>query len=447
MLGLFKSLLGGKQEVTISDDPFGRDPKPAALVLAPIAAAASPNRRVAGVSVHRDEIIGNGSRIVGYRFRAVRQTGGNPPAAGDSVAALKTDNLLNFAQRRLALVPITLEDWRDAGFEELIAPQTTFLVQSDDLSAGASVWLETLTKIKGQGGQVAVNALTISTYPLLQDVVDLVVIDFHDYSLEGFESQVKAFLNRDPQPAIAADGINSWAEHRLCQGLGVRYSLGGFAAMQDDQVRGEKLNQSRLVMIEMLNLLRSEANTDALAAVAKRDPGVAVKIVDMANSPLSGLSAPVASLQQAMLVLGRSTLYRWISLGIYRAGTDGRDETLLEIALHRARFLELAGAGIRSKQECDELFLVGLLSLLDSLLGMAMDRAVERMNLPEVVRSVLLNSDGPYGRFLLLALAAEKGNPETLARLAEQIGISLDRVEECRVEAECWTDAALQTDS
>lgn len=440
MFSLIKNLFA-KQEVAISDDPFKRNPPPAPTVEA---APPPPPRREPGISVYRDEIIGDGSRLVGYRFQPFRQGGGTRPDAAAALAALKADNLVNFAQRRLALVPVTLEEWKQADFGALIAPRTHFLVTTDSPALASQDWLEVLSDIKGHGGCIALDIVTTSSHSLLLGMADLILIDYKDYSLEGFEKQVHSLQASHSEVALAALSVGSWAEHRLCQGLGIRYSLGGFAAVPDDQTQAEKLNQSRLVLIEMLNLLRRDAGADELVAVAKRDPGVAVKILDMANSPLSGLSSPVASIQQALVVLGRDVLYRWLSLGIYRAGSNPRDETLLEIALGRARFLELIGQGVRSKQECDELFLVGMLSLLDSLLGISMAQLIDRMALPEVVRQVLLNSEGPYGRFLMLAMASERGRVEQVVRLTEQIGIALDTVDDCRAEALAWADEAMK---
>ncbi len=440
MIGLFKNLFG-TQEVAISDDPFGRDPQPL-----PTAGAEPPPppRREPGTSVFRDEIIGDGSRLIGYRFQAFRQGGGTRPDPAALLTALKADNLVNFAQRRLALVPLRLEEWAQADFASLIAPHTSFLLSSDNPALPGQDWLDVLGAIRNRGGRIALDITVTRSHSRLLDQADLVLIDLKDYSLERFEKQVRALQASRPGTALAALSVGSWAEHRLCQGLGVRYSLGGFAAMPDEPPQGDELNQSRLILIEMLNQLRHDASADALVAIAKRDPGVAVKLLDMANSPLSGLSSPVASLQQALMVLGRDMLYRWLSLGIYRASSNPRDETLLEIALGRARFLELIGQGIRSRQECDELFFVGMLSLLDSLLNTPMAKIVERMTLPEVVRQVLLHSEGPYGRFLMLAMASEKGRLDQLTRLAEQIGIAEETIADCRTEAQAWAEEAMR---
>ncbi|MBI2307649.1 MAG: HDOD domain-containing protein [Rhodocyclales bacterium] len=432
-----KHLLGGAEPATFNDDPFGsRPPSPTAKM--PIDAPA-----VRSAIVHRDELIDGRSRIAGYRF-VVRRLGSElPPDPAETVGALRAENLVAFAGRRLALLPITAGDWQRADFRQLVAANTTFLVATPAAGEDGDGWLATLREIREAGGRVALNDAGAAV-PAAVALADLVLLDFRAYALERFEQLARSLRRRHPDLALAADGIGNWAEHRLCLSLGLTYSLGGFAVTADDADQTEKLNQSRLVLIEMLNLLRGDAELDEISAVAKRDPGIAVKLIGMANSPVSGLASPVASLEQATMVLGRATIYRWLSIAMFRSGNGGgRDEALLELALWRARFLELAAQDRRPKQECDELFLVGLLSLLDSLLGLPMAQLVRRMNLPAQVVEVLLNSDGPYGRFLLLALAVEKGRGEQVQKLADSLDIAEDRIDAAAREARQWAEAAL----
>lgn len=433
---LMKRLIGGAETTAdFNDDPFGSRPPP------PTARLPADAPAVRSTIVHREELIDARSRIAGYRFRVRRLGSELAPNPGETLAALAAENLAQFANRRLALVPLAAGDWRRADFRPFVAAGTHFLVAPPAAGEPPADWLAELREIRDAGGRVALGDAGAAVADALT-LADLLILDFRTHALDAFERRVRE-LRRQPQLALAADGIASWAEHRLCQSLGLTYSLGDFAAGADDQEPRDKLDQSRLILIEMLNLLRSDAELDEIAAVAKRDPGIAVKIVGMANSPAAGLASPVASLEQALLVLGRATVYRWLSIAMFRTGGSGRDEALLEMALWRARFLELAAAGRLGKPAGDELFLVGLLSLMDSLLGLPMDQVVRRMKLPAQVAEVLLDSAGPYGRFLLLALAVEKGRGEQAAKFADALDIAQAQVEAAAREARSWAEAAL----
>ena len=438
---LLKTFFGGSDTPSISDDPFGRD-KP--LPTASIEQQPLDAPPLAPVVVHRDEIIGERSRITGYRFQARRVGSSVPPPPVQAVAALMADNVRLIAERRMALIPLAVLDWSAADWRPLIAPHTTFLLEVTPNDENGEAWLAVIDEIKSAGGRIALGSAVIDHQRTVIGRTDLVIIDYRAYAFETFERLAKKLKATYPHLLLAVDNIASWAEHRLCQSLGIRASLGGFAATPDDEDKKDKLNQSRLVLIEMLNMIRQNADLIDLVPVAKRDPAITVKLLNMANSPMAGLSFPVGSVDQALMVLGRDAVYRWLSLGLFRAGSDGRDETLLEIALLRARFLELVASPVCSKKECDELFLVGLLSLLDSLLGLPMKQALERIALPEKVVNVLLKNEGPFGRFLMLALAMERGRYELTTKIAEQLGLTEDSLDRCRAEAAAWVEDALQ---
>ena len=434
---LIKRLFSGDAPATSQDRQAHRHPIPAQRPAPPPPSPAA--------IVHREEIIDYRPAIAGYVFHARSALNGASLPAQARVTALVDDNLARLAQRRLALVPITTEDWVAADLRPLLAPCTILLVappgQSDDLPQ----WQAAVGQMKAAGARVALDRNALARIPEALSLADLVLADFRVGDFDAFERWSKDFMARHPGMDVAVTGIATWAEHRLCQVLGARYSIGDFATRPDEAMRGDPLNQSRMVLMELLNLLRRESTTTELAEVAKRDPGVVAKIVDMANSPLSGLREPVAGLEQALMILGREALYRWIAMGIFRSGDSSRDEMLLEIALTRARFLELVARGSLAKPQCDELFLVGMFSVFDSLLGLPLQIVTERIHLPRGVVDVLLHSEGPYGHYLALTLAMEKGRHEQIARLAERVGLSPDMLSNARSETQAWAETALQT--
>jgi EAL and modified HD-GYP domain-containing signal transduction protein len=434
LVSFFRGLFGGRPETQSFDDPFGSKVLPSAVPPAP-----PPPKRDPQLNVRRDEVIGDKARLAGYRFSVRRSGRGCACTPSAMIEALLADNVHVLAQRRMALIPISPDDWLAADFSPLIAPRTTFLVSVTTSDTPVPV----LQAIRSAGGRTAMDSADVARHPDVLPLLNAVSIDYTAYSLEGFLGLAATLKHTHPELDLIADHIGSWPEHRMAQGAGVHYSLGGFAASPDEDEVKKNINQNRLVLIEMTNLLRREADLAELEEVAKRDPGVAVKLVEMANSPLAGLTSPVASLNQALMMLGREAMFRFLSLGIYRSAGRPLDETLLELALRRARFMELIGQHIRSKKECDELFLVGMLSMIDSLLGMPMDKVLERMTLPTVIIDVLLRSEGPYGHFLLLAMSVERGRDNQIPRLAEDLGVTVETIHDCSREAFAWTEAAM----
>jgi EAL and modified HD-GYP domain-containing signal transduction protein len=449
MFQIFKRWLGTSPSPQLNPDPFGRERKAATGATGatrPVGqiATAAP---VPALVVKREEVVDSKTRIAGYRFSTVLSASTDLPKVRLACDALLAENLAAFAERRVTLLPIVAQNWFRADYRKLVGPHTVFLLDPPPQEIEArSRWSEVCKSIRASGARVALSGIEIGldAHPLLADA-DLLVVDFASYSLGNFEMAMARIKRNHPEIEIIVDGLQSWPERRLCTARGADYCLGPYTTSADAEQQPGEINQGRMALIEMLNLLRRDADVAEITETAKRHPEVALKIVAMANSPMQGLAKPVASIEQAVMVLGRQELYRWLSIGMYRAGADApRDEILLELALARGRFLELVASDRLGKAECEELFLVGLLSLLDCMLGVPMARVLERLRLSDAMSDVLLRSEGPLGQYLMLAIAVEKGRDDAIARLAVKLNLSEERIGAAWAEAFTWTDNAMQ---
>lgn len=407
-------------------------------------------RAASGAMLRREEVLDRQGRLAGYRFSLATL---NDPASAPKGAyfdALRSARVRSLAERRLAVIVVRLAEWSVADLALLQGPHTVFQVGWPGASEDVDEWLVGLQYLQQAGAHLALTFATdeVLHRPEAAQALALVthgLVDFSSLPVERFERLVHRLHRKYPTLRLAVDHVGSWPERRLCLSLGVDLAMGDFLSTVDERDQNEKITGRRLVLMDLLTLVRREGDARALAEVAKRDPEVAVRLLFMANAPAYGLVTPVTGLDQAVLVLGREALYRWLVISIFRAGADrARDEALLEVALARARFLELAALSVGSRQQADELFLVGLLSFVDALLGMPMERVVSAMSLPPVVRDVLLRSEGPYARFLILALAVEKCLAERAAQLADPLGITLEALNHHRDEALLWAEEAVQ---
>jgi EAL and modified HD-GYP domain-containing signal transduction protein len=443
------SFLNRKPEPEISGAvPVVRAPVPTA---APPAAAcdAAPEaahlgQAEADAMLCRDEIVDKRHRLCGYRFTF--KTGGQraaPPEA-EFFEALEAAGLSAFVERRVAVIPITPQAVDAREFLALAAPNCMFLLDRKQAALPPAELLARLEVLRQAGCKAALRGVTLAPEDLpLLAACDVVFLSLSDSSLPIFQNLLRQLRAAYPALQIAVDGVDSWDEQRMCLAWGCEYCLGAFLSTVDTVDPDAKIDQSRLTSIELLNLLRTDAEVGQLTEVAKQDPGLAFHLLRWANASSTGHHAAVTSLKEAIIVLGRTHLYRWLTVSMFRLGnTHERDEALLEVALARARFLEIVGEDIE-QSERDELFLVGLLSLFDILLKVPMAAILEKMHLSDEIRDVLLNSGGPYGPYLMLALLIERGQVGRAAEVALAAGIDPDRLGEASTEAFQWAQNAL----
>lgn len=445
-IGTFFSRLVARQ-----GDPADRaSPTPRAAAVAAPSADNREARRQADAILHREEVLDSRNRLYGYRFSLRSGEEGVSVDESAFLSALAATDIRVFCQRRLAIIPISPEAVAAGRHVDLAAPHAVFLLDLRHGSPAADAWLPLLQTIRGSGARVGLTGLTsVVAAEALVANADAAFLDLTEFSLAALPRFAHNLRLAAPRLLLAATGVNSWAERRMCASWGFDWCLGHFAVTPDEEEKEARLDQSRVTVMALLNHLQNDDVTDAeLGDVAKRDPNIAFHLLRLANSPAVGLITPVASLEQAIMVLGRHQLYRWLLVSMFRVGkARDRDEALLELALSRARFLETVAVPVLPKPGRDELFLVGLLSLMDLLLAMPMGRILEHLNLGQAVQKVLMESTGPYARFLMLALAVEKGATSRAVALADDLGIPAAVMETASIDALRWAEAAMRGES
>ncbi|MNK50244.1 HDOD domain protein [compost metagenome] len=210
-----------------------------------------------------------------------------------------------------------------------------------------------------------------------------------------------------PGPHLAYN-IADGGQIAALQELGVSWFAGDYA-LQHARQQGEPEDAtSRRRLMSLLGLLARDADAHELEVPLKQDPALSYHLLKLVNSAAFGFTAPITSFSQAITLLGRRQLQRWLQLLLYaRQQDDGKIHALLPLAAVRAAQMEalcqLRG-GDRDAQ--DLAFMAGVFSLLDVLLGMPMQEIIATLNLAPEVSTALLERNGELGTLLALVESA-----------------------------------------
>ena len=201
-----------------------------------------------------------------------------------------------------------------------------------------------------------------------------------------------------------------------------------------DRTRVQHDGTTRGHLLALLGLLARDADARDLETQLKQDPALSYHLLRLVNSAAFAPNSPISSFGQAINLLGRRQLQRWLQLLLYaRQQQDGRPNPLLPIAALRAAHMEALcqqqGGG---RDEQDQAFMVGVFSLLDVLLGMTMDEIVGALNLTPAAASALLKRAGPLGQLLRMV---ETGATSAQLNIA---GIDAQQWWHSQVQAYAW---------
>ena len=255
-------------------------------------------------------------------------------------------------------------------------------------------------------------------------------VGFDSHSLSP--AQLKVLLAKtQPFGIPVAFNVDGQPEFKAIMESGMSAAAGWFVK-QPASAPAKQLNASQAHIVRVLNLVRQNADVGLIENALKQDVALSYKLLRYINSAGFGLSCEVQSFKHAVTILGYDKLNKWLSLLLVTASKDPMAPTLMHTALTRARLMEQLGHGLVDKSEYDNLFITGAFSMLDLLLGVTMEQALEAMHLPEPITDALLGRGGLYAPFLEIALACEGGDPAALADQAGLLGLTGEQV--CRAQ-------------
>ena len=172
---------------------------------------------------------------------------------------------------------------------------------------------------------------------------------------------------------------------------------------------------SRSAALRLAQLVASDAETREVESVLRHDPALSYQLLRLVNSPGIGVGREVSSLTQALMILGRQHLRRWINLLLFSSRKDDpRGAMLLAHAALRARRMELLerdSGGDRTAQ--DRAFMVGMFSMLGVLLGQSLAEVLKSLQLGDELNAALATYDGALGALLKACvwLEVDDGSP------------------------------------
>jgi EAL and modified HD-GYP domain-containing signal transduction protein len=200
-----------------------------------------------------------------------------------------------------------------------------------------------------------------------------------------------------------ARNVHSAVRLQACRAAGVSWAAGQYPLFPaDDDSQSDGTTRKRL--LALLALLARDADSCELEILIKQDPALSFHLLKLVNSASFAPGFAINSFGQAINVMGRRQLQRWLQLLLYARGQDGAAlHPLLPLAALRGAHMEALcriRGGDSSQQ--DRAFMVGVFSLLDVLLQMSMQDIVSDLSLRIEVVMALQQRSGALGQMLAL---------------------------------------------
>lgn len=318
----------------------------------------------------------------------------------------------------------------------ILPPGDTVLEILEDIEPNEQI-IRALTVLKQQGHTIALDDFVydhkFQEFIDLADIIKIDVMTLDNDIIETHANQLKALGKK-----LLAEKIETYDEFEWLRGLGFDYYQGYFFA-RPTVVSGKTItaNQMNLLML-IAEINNPEVEIEQLSKIISSDVSLSHKLLKFINSPLSGLRTEVDSIQQAVVLLGMTTIRNWTTV-MALANGSGKPIELSKSALVRGRCCELlAKAANLAKPE--SYFTVGLFSTLDAMMDQPLDMLLKELALAQPTKQALLKGDGEFGWALSCTLSMES-NEQSMLGYCE---LSMADLGDIYLQAMQWADEMTQ---
>jgi c-di-GMP-related signal transduction protein len=302
-------------------------------------------------------------------------------------------------------------------------------VPADDLVVAAC------RRLKEAGYMVALDDFAVNDpREPLTDLADIIKVDLRNTSAADAAAMVKRY---GPwRCRMLAEKVETREEFVTAKKAGFLYFQGYFF-QRPETLTAHEIPANRMNYLRMLTeVSKPELDVRAIENVVKGEASLCYRLLRYLNSAAFGFSNEIHSVRHALAILGEREVRRWIRLVATLGAGQSKGSALVLSALVRARFCELLSPKIPHGDS--DLFLMGLLSLMDTILEIPMHQVLDAVPIDQETKSVLLGGASRLRPFYQLMLAQESGEWKVVSELTSQLHLGEGDVASCHWQAMEW---------
>ena len=325
-----------------------------------------------------------------------------------------------------------------------LLPAKHVVLEIKETALVTAEFMQRCNELKQKGYQfaldniVAMNTKVEQLLPLVSVVkVDILAVERKELA------ELVTELNHWPVLLLALK-VENREQEAYCMQLGFQMFQGYYFA-RPEVLAVKRADPGKLSLLKLLTLVMGDSDIEEIEKELKHQPGLSYNLMRMVNSVASGVPQKINSIKHAIMILGRKQLQQWIQLLLYTANQsdDSLSNALMQTAAARGKLMELVATTERphDKNHQERAFMIGILSLLDVLLGIEMQQIIDKLGIPDDMSQALLARDGRLGQELKLIEANEKGEVTAIQSLLTELGfLSLSELADMEMQAIGWAN-------
>ena len=243
--------------------------------------------------------------------------------------------------------------------------------------------------------------------------------------------------------SLLAEKVETHDEFASAQKLGFEFFQGYFFS-KPELVKGKELPASQLTLLQIIaEVNQRDFDFQKLENLIAPDVSISYKLLRYINSAYFRRAQRIGSVKQALVLLGETEIRRFVSLVALSNMAKGKPNELIRAACIRGKFCELLGRHVKAGISSEELFTLGIFSLIDAIVDQPMEEVMTLLPLSEPIKEALSRRKGPLVGYLVLAETYEKGQWDYMSKVADVLKIPENELPAIYLQACDWSNKLL----
>jgi EAL and modified HD-GYP domain-containing signal transduction protein len=300
--------------------------------------------------------------------------------------------------------------------------------------------IDACRRLKQAGYMIALDDFVDSpAWAPLVALADIIKVDFRLTEPKEQHAIVSRYEGKNIR--MLAEKVETQEE--FAAGMQMGYSLfQGYFFCRPEMMQHRSMPSSKLAYLQLLQAATApEFDIQELALKIKHEASLTFRLLRYLNSAAFSLRSEIHSVPHALSMLGERELRKWIAVVSVGVLADGKPDELMTVPLVRGRFCELLAPLAGMAGHANDLFLMGLLSVMDAILDRPLDSILAELPVRGEIKDALQARTGLYWQLLELAIAHERADWEKVSALASKTGMKEDQVSALYITAVDWSTA------
>lgn len=306
-------------------------------------------------------------------------------------------------------VPVTNVSLFSAINEQCDAPHNRIVILIDRTVKPEDMYVNRIRELKSMGYKFAIRKLSVPDFEPYRSILSLMDYILLDHKKIVIEKAKIYFTKVYPDIKLIAgnieaqeifDSLKEQGGYHLYEGEFYRVPI----TKGSNEIAPVKVNY-----IELLNIVNSD-NFDLTKAadVIGRDTALVISLLEMVNH--MAINSEITSIRHAAAMLGQRELKKWITTAVTKQLCADKPSEVARVSLLRAKFAENLAPIFEQAGQSQELFMMGLFSVLDVILGKTMTEALELLKVSKNISRALISKEGPYSELYDFMLQYESAS-------------------------------------